>query len=332
MASNIHNVFFIFSFAKETDDEETLSVIEFDVHDSPDSTNVVQEDMDISYSEDIGMIYTQQKPESFEERTQRLKQKLKTAFNSLHESGNNNSMLAEHFMQDRVIVDVSTVLEIFNNSCQHSSCQGTSRVVKTDMDAGVLKVSWECSEGHFGFLTSSRKLCEKNGQNIYVNTLLLAAAVLISGNNFDKMELFSKFLGLSFISKATYNRIQTHYVIPEVKIYWEEMKNKIWDVLAGESTILCGDGRNDSPGHSAKYCMYALMEQHLEVIVDVEVVDKRETGGVSTNMEVFGLKKIMERIVGQIMVSEIVTDASAAVIALVRKMKGTGTVKYRASN
>ena len=102
--------------------------------------------------------------------------------------------------------------------------------------------------------------------------------------------------------------------------------------LANQHAILCAGGRNNSPGHSAKYCMYALMEQHLEVIVDVEVVDKRETGGVSTNMEVFGLKKILELIVGQIMVSEIVTDASAAVIALVRKMKGTGTVKYRASN
>ena len=68
-----------------------MSVIEFDVHNSPDSTNVVQEDMDISYSEDSVMIYTQKKPESFEERTQRLKQK--TAFNSLHESGNNNSIL-----------------------------------------------------------------------------------------------------------------------------------------------------------------------------------------------------------------------------------------------
>ena len=84
--------------------------------------------------------------------------------------------------------------------------------------------------------------------------------------------------------------------------------------LANQHAILCGDGRNNSPG------------------LDVEVVDKRETGGVSTNMEVFGLKKILERIVGQIMVSEIVTDASAAVIALVQKMKGTGTVKYRASN
>ena len=89
------------------------------------------------------------------------------------------------------------------------------------------------------------------------------------------------------------------------------------------SVILCGDGRNDSPGHSAKYCVYVLMEQFTGVIVDLEVVDKRETSGVSTNMEVFGLKKLLERVVGEIVLSEILTDASTAVIALVRKMKGT---------
>ena len=100
------------------------------------------------------------------------------------------------------------------------------------------------------------------------------------------------------------------------------MKETIWHVFKGESTILCGDGRNDSPGHSAKYCVYVLMEQFVDVIVDLVVVDKRETGGVSTNMEVYRLRKLLERIVGKIVMSEIVTDASSAVIALVRKMKG----------
>ena len=318
------SVFVVFSFAMASDDEETLSVVEIEY---PDFTNT-EEDMDISCSEDNGKIYPQQKPESCEERTQRLKQKLKTAFSSLNACGNNASMLVEHCKQDGVVVDVSTILELFNKSCQHSSCQGASKVVKTDVDGGVLRVSWACSEGYFGFWMSSQKLCEKNGQDIHVNTLLLAAAVLISGNNFNKMDLFCKFLGLSFISKSTYNRIQTHYVIPELDAYWKEMKAKTWDVLAGESTVLCGDGRMDSPGHCAKYCMYALMEQHLEVIVDVEVVDKRETGGISTNMEVYGLKKILERICGQIMVAEIVTDASAAVIALVRKMKGNLSIYH----
>ena len=39
-------------------------------------------------------------------------------------------------------------------------------------------------------------------------------------------------------------------------------------------------------------------------------------------MEVYRLKKVLECIVGKIVMSEIVTDASSAVIALVRKMKG----------
>ena len=134
--------------------------------------------MDISCSEDTGKIYPQQRPESCEERTQRLKQKLKTAFSSLNSFGTNASILVERYKQDRVVVDASKILELFNKSCQHSSCQGASKVVKTDLDGGVLRVSWPCSEAHFGFWTSSRKLCEKNGQDIYVNTLL-AAAVLI---------------------------------------------------------------------------------------------------------------------------------------------------------
>ena len=39
-------------------------------------------------------------------------------------------------------------------------------------------------------------------------------------------------------------------------------------------------------------------------------------------MEVFGLKKLLKIIAGKILVSEIASDASAAVIALVVKMKG----------
>ena len=65
------------------------------------------------------------------------------------------------------------------------------------------------------------------------------------------------------------------------------------------------------------------MEQFLDVIVDLEIIDKRETGGVSTNMEVAGLRKLLERIVGKLVLSEVVTDASSSIIALVRRIKGT---------
>ena len=45
-----------------------------------------------------------------------------------------------------------------------------------------------------------------------------------------------------------------------------------------EGVCLCRDGRNDSPGHSARYCVYTVMEHFTNVVVDFEVVDKRETG------------------------------------------------------
>ena len=73
--------------------------------------------------------------------------------------------------------------------------------------------------------------------------MLIAAGCFISGNNFDKLALFAKFLGLGFISNATYYRMQTFYIIPEVKRYWSQMKSEIWDILCEESLVLAGDGR-----------------------------------------------------------------------------------------
>ena len=176
---------------------------------------------------------------------------------------------------------------------------------------------WKCTNGHQGCWTSSKLLCQKEGQNIYTNSILLAAAVIITGNNYDKIKMFCQFMNLGFISKATFSRLQRNYAIPAITSLWEEMKTAIWKLLDKETLILCGDGRNDSPGHCAKY--YVLMEQFLSLIVDIENADKREIGGVvSSNMEVFCLKNLLERIAGKLNISEIVTDASTTVIALVR--------------
>ena len=68
-----------------------------------------------------------------------------------------------------------------------------------------------CSEGHYGSWTSSKELCEKHGRRVYTNSLLIAAGIFLTGNNYDKLALFCQFLGLELILKATYNRVQTHY-------------------------------------------------------------------------------------------------------------------------
>ena len=86
-------------------------------------------------------------------------------------------------------------------------------------------------------------------------------------------------MNLSVISSTTLHRIQKFYVIPSIKELWGEMKGKISNLFEKEVLVLCGDGRMDSPGFSAKYCLYIMMDHFLEV------VDKREAGSTSSLME-----------------------------------------------
>lgn len=76
------------------------------------------------------------------------------------------------------------------------------------------------------------------------------------------------------------------------------MKGKFWNFFEKEYLILCGDGWMDFFGFSVKYCLYIMMDYFLDLIVDVEVVDKREVGCVFLFMEKMGCKRIFERMVG----------------------------------
>ena len=69
------------------------------------------------------------------------------------------------------------------------------------------------------------------------------------------------------------------------------MNEIIWKVFENDVLVVCGDGRMDSSGFRVRYCVYTMMEHYLNVIVDLEVVDKREAGGISTLMEKMGRKR-----------------------------------------
>ena len=60
---------------------------------------------------------------------------------------------------------------------------------------------------------------------------------------------------------------------------------KLLDKYRTKQLVLAGDGRCDSPGKSAKYYTYSVMETELNLILHFENVDKREVGLRSPNME-----------------------------------------------
>ena len=69
------------------------------------------------------------------------------------------------------------------------------------------------------------------------------------------------------------------------------------------------------------------MEHVTKVVVDLEVVDKRETEGNSAVMEREGLRRLLERLMTELPLNEPCTDASSTIIELVGDMKGTCRVE-----
>lgn len=106
-----------------------------------------------------------------------------------------------------------------------------------------------------------------------------------------------------------------------LKVHASDMKKVVHEVMQNK-VFLSGDGRNDSPGFCAQYCAYSLMEAVTKVIVDIEVKDKRETGGSSTVMEVAALTCLLERLIETMSIGELTKDASSSVIAMVKILKG----------
>lgn len=71
--------------------------------------------------------------------------------------------------------------------------------------------------------------------------------------------------------------------------------------------VLAGDGRCKSPGKSAKFCTYLMMDIDSGVILHADTVDKTEFG---LNMEEEALTQSLQFLLPHIKCTEIITDAS----------------------
>ena len=112
-------------------------------------------------------------------------------FDAINSVGENSALFKHSINKERVVVDVDMVLPFFQ-VCQDDTCSSQCEVKSKKIEGGVLKIFWTCSNGHAGSWASSTVLCEKKGQKVYTNTVLLAAGVFLSSNNFEKIAMFCR--------------------------------------------------------------------------------------------------------------------------------------------
>lgn len=210
----------------------------------------------------------------------------------------------------KVICTLDLLLDIFQEKCRHPACNDKAYTKHTLTGTGAV-IEWTCHSGHTGKFYSSYD-CNK----LSATNLQTAASILLSGNNFYKMEKFARFLGLSFISSSTFFRFQRLYCLPVINEWWEWQKALLQSKLKGKKIVVSGDGQCDSPGYSAKNLCYFLMEMETDFIIDLYIADKRQTDLKSTNMERVALKTILTRLKNVLDIGEVVTDASASIIKM----------------
>ena len=157
------------------------------------------------------------------------------------------------------------------------------------------------------------RFCSSHKVNgMYANNFQSTASVLLSGNNFGKIDKMAKYMGLAFPSKATFFRLQRLYFIPVIDEWWRWMQGELQKEFLGKEVVVGGDGQCDSPGYNAKNLSYFLMEVTSGYILELEVLDKRHVG-LSTNLERKALVNALQRLKEILNVVELVTDVSTSI-------------------
>lgn len=121
--------------------------------------------------------------------------------------------------------------------------------------------------------------------SIPAGDLQLSAAILFSGASFMKTNEMFDLLRLKTHTYDAFRRHARTYLQPAVIHTWNKWQGDAFDALISNGpVILGGDMRADSPGHSAKYGSYSMMNLRTNKIIDLQLVQSNEVGG-SYHME-----------------------------------------------
>ena len=97
---------------------------------------------------------------------------------------------------------------------------------------------------------------------------------------------FLDHMNVKSISSSTFQNQHQYYLHPAVCDVWNQFHNRYLRhaLQRGQSLTLGGDGRTDTPGHSAKFGSYGILDLYLMMVVDIQLVQVNlfQTIGVFT--------------------------------------------------
>ena len=104
--------------------------------------------------------------------------------------------------------------------------------------------------------------------------LILSGAIMFAGASPVKTLRILNFAGIQTFHLSTYMSIQSLYLTPTILSVWKSSQGELIQQIqdSGQSVKLAGDARCCSPGHTAKYGSYSMMDMHTGKILDIKLV------------------------------------------------------------
>ena len=164
----------------------------------------------------------------------------------------------------KFLVFRSHLLSLFTacRSC-HQLCTGE---VAQQMGT-FISIRQHCSHCGHEWLWNSQPFIK----NIPAGNILLSASILFSGSTPTKIIHFLNCLHVACITDRTFHFHQTKYLQPSVVSVWTHKQQQLLSACEVPLTI-GGDGRADSPGHSAKYGSYGIIDLRTNKVLHIELV------------------------------------------------------------
>ncbi|XP_033127439.1 uncharacterized protein LOC117125148 [Anneissia japonica] len=191
----------------------------------------------------------------------------------------------------KYVVFNSQLKQLFNKCLGDNQC--AAPVVELDYrhKGSLVIVNGTCLHNHH-FEWRSQPLSNK----MAIGNLLLAASILYSGNTYTTAAEFFDTFKLKFFSENDFYYIQRKYLLPVVNSMWNSQQQQLLSEYEGNTDlIVAGDGRSDSPGHSAAFGTYSLMDTKTNAVLATSVVKVTEVNN-SYSMEKEGLIRCLNQL------------------------------------
>jgi THAP domain len=173
-----------------------------------------------------------------------------------------------------------------------NQCASPVENIRRSTTGSMLTVKTTCKKGH-NFTWRSQPLVKR----VPLGNVLIAGAVYLSGLTFQATKTFADTLKLQLMSNWTFYKHVKAWVAPVIRDIWHSQRTHNLDELRSKDmpkVWVGGDGQYDSPGHSAKYCTYTVMDILTEKIIDFFIIQK---GQVTGDLEKAACDRLMTRLV-----------------------------------